>query len=334
MKIVVDAMGGDHAPQAVVAGVIEALKEFDVGKGKLDKIVLVGVQQQVEAELARYSYDKARIEVAHAPEVVGMEEHATVAIRKKRASSISVGIDILKELSGDAFISAGNTGAVVAASSFILGMLKGVERPAIGLVIPTLQKFSFLIDVGANTNPKPEHLLHSALMARVYAREVLGVANPSVGLLNIGEESTKGGDFVKEIHKLMEERVTNFIGNVEANEVFTGRSDCIICDGFVGNVVIKVSEGLMESAGALLRREIKKSPLALAGAVLMKSRLEHIKKYADYTEYGGAPLLGVNGIVMISHGRSSPKAIKNAIRATIREVDHNIIAAMAKELSG
>ena len=327
MKIVVDAMGGDHAPQAVVAGVIEALKEFDV------HIVLVGVQEQVEAELARYSYDKTRIEIAHAPEVVGMEEHATVAIRKKRASSISVGIDILKELCGDAFISAGNTGAVVAASSFILGMLKGVERPAIGLVIPTLQKFSFLIDVGANTNPKPEHLLHSALMARVYVREVLGVANPSVGLLNIGEEATKGGDFVKDIHKLMEERVTNFIGNVEANEVFTGRCDCIICDGFVGNVVIKVSEGLMESAGALLRREIKKSPLAMTGAVLMKSRLEHIKKYADYTEYGGAPLLGVNGIVMISHGRSSPKAIKNAIRATIREVDHNIIAAMASELS-
>lgn len=334
MRIVVDAMGGDHAPQAVVAGVIEAIKEFDV------KIVLVGVQEHVEAELARYSYDKARIEIAHAPEVVGMEEHATVAIRKKRASSISVGIDILKEARGDAFVSAGNTGAVVAASSFILGMLKGVERPAIGLVIPTLHRFSFLIDVGANTNPKPEHLLHSALMARVYVREVLGVGNPSVGLLNIGEESTKGGDFVKDIHNLMEERVTNFIGNIEANEVFTGRVDCIICDGFVGNVVIKVSEGLMESAGALLRREIKKSPLALAGAFLMKSRLQHIKKLADYTEYGGAPLLGVNGIVMISHGRSSPKAIKNAIRATIREVDHNIIAAMAstltasKELSG
>ena len=334
MKIVVDAMGGDHAPRAVVAGVIDALKEFDV------KIVLVGVQQQVEAELARYSYDQARIEIVHAPEVVGMEEHATVAIRKKRASSISIGIDILKEscppagrARGDAFVSAGNTGAVVAASSFILGMLPGVERPAIGLVIPTLQKFSFLIDVGANTNPKPEHLFHSALMARVYVREVMGVANPSVGLLNIGEEATKGGDFVKDIHKLMEERVTNFIGNVEANEVFTGRCDCIICDGFVGNVVIKVSEGLMESAGALLRREIKKSPLAMAGAILMKSRLQHIKKLADYTEYGGAPLLGVNGVVMISHGRSSPKAIKNAIRATIREVDHNIIAAMASALT-
>lgn len=326
MKIVVDAMGGDHAPQAVVAGVIEALKEFDV------QIVLVGVGQQVEAELAKYSYDKAKIEIVHAPEVVGMEEHATVAIRKKRASSISVGIDILKESRGDAFVSAGNTGAVVAAASFILGMLKGVERPAIGLVLPTLKRFSFLIDVGANTNPKPAHLCHSAQMAGVYAREVLGLQNPTIGLLNIGEESTKGGDFVKETHKLMEERVPNFIGNIEANEVFTGRADCIICDGFVGNVVIKVSEGLMESAAALLRREIMKSPLAMAGAVVMKSRLQHIKKLADYTEYGGAPLLGVNGVVMISHGRSSPKAIKNAIRATIRELEHSILSAMASTL--
>lgn len=328
MKIVVDAMGGDHAPQAVVAGVVEAIKEFEV------KIILVGIQEKIEAELAKFTYDKERIEIIHAPEVVGMEEHATVTIRKKKASSISVGIGLLNDGRGDAFVSAGNTGAVVAASSFILGMLNGVERPAIGLVIPTLKKFSFLIDVGANTNSKPEHLCHSALMARVYAREVLGVQNPAVGLLNIGEEATKGGDFVKEIHKLMEGRVTNFIGNVEANEVFSGRADCIICDGFVGNVVIKVAEGLMESAGALLRREIKKSPLAMAGALLMKSRLQHIKKLADYTEYGGAPLLGVNGIVMISHGRSSPKAIKNAIRATIREMDHHIIAAMVKELSG
>lgn len=327
MKIVVDAMGGDHAPVAVIAGVIEAIKEFNV------QIVLVGLQDAIEAELVKFSYDKTKIEIVHASDVIGMEEHATIAIRKKRSSSISIGMDILKEARADAFVSAGNTGAVVAAASFILGMLNGVERPAIGIVFPTLKQFAFLIDVGANTNPKPQHLCHSAVMARVYVREVLGVMNPSVGLLNIGEEATKGGDFVKEIHKLMEERVTGFIGNVEANEIFFGMTDCIICDGFVGNVIIKTSEGLMESAAALLRREIEKSPLAMAGAALMKSRLQHIKKLADYTEYGGAPLLGVNGIVMISHGRSSPKAIKNAIRATIREIDHNIIAAMVKEIS-
>lgn len=328
MRIVVDAMGGDHAPEAVVAGVVEAVKEFDV------RIVLTGIQEKVEAQLNKFDYDKGRIEVIHASEVVAMDEPATVTIRKKRDSSISVGVNLLKEPGYDAFVSAGNTGAVVAASSFQLGMLNGVERPAIGLVIPTLKKFSFLIDVGANPDPKPEHLCQSALMARVYTKEVLGVEDPSVGLLNIGEESSKGGGFVKETHKLMEERVAHFIGNVEANEVFTGRADCIICDGFVGNVVIKVAEGLMESAGALLRREILKSPLAVAGAWIMKSRLQHIKKLADYAEYGGAPLLGVNGLVMISHGRSNPRAIKNAIRATIREIEHNILTAMAKEIEG
>ncbi len=319
-------MGGDHAPQAVVAGVIEAVKELDV------RIVLVGIEDQVKAELNKFSFPQDRIEIFPAPEVVGMDEPATVSIRKKRNSSISVGIELLKSPDNDAFVSAGNTGAVVAASTIILGMMPGVERPGIGLVIPTLKEFAFLIDVGANTDPKPEHLLHSSLMAVVYAKEVLGIDNPSVGLLNIGEEATKGTDFVKETHHLMSERLPNFVGNIEANEIFTGKSDCIICDGFVGNVVIKISEALMEAATDLLKREIKKSPVALFGALLMKSKLQNLKRHADYTEYGGAPLLGVNGIVMISHGRSSPKAIKNAIKAAMREVEHQIISRMINEV--
>lgn len=328
MKIVVDAMGGDHAPEAIVAGVVEAIKELNVS------IALIGIKERVEGELKKYQYPAELIEIIHAPEVVDMHEPATVSIRKKRNSSISLGVSLLKEPDYVAFVSAGNTGAVVCASTVYLGMIPGVERAGIGLVIPTLNKFSFLIDVGANTDPKPEHLLQSSLMAVVYVREVLGRTDPSVGLLNIGEEESKGTDFQKETHKLMGERLKNFIGNVEANEVFSGKCDCIICDGFVGNVVIKVSEGLMESAGTLLKREIKKDPLALFGALLMKSRLDHIKKYADYSEYGGAPLLGVNGIVMISHGRSSPKAIKNAIRAAKREIDHQIISTMIKEIAG
>lgn len=326
MKIVVDAMGGDHAPQAVVEGVVMAVNDLDVN------IVLVGVEEQVNQELSKYTYPKERIEVIHAPEVVGMDEPAITPLRKKKDSSISVGMRLLKDAPYDAFVSAGNTGAVVAASTILLGMMPNVERPAIGLVIPTLKKFSFLIDVGANTAPKPEHLLQSALMANVYTREVMELENPSIGLLNIGEEESKGSDFVKETHAMMAERLPNFIGNIEANEIFTGKCDCIICDGFVGNVVIKVSESLMESAGALMLREIKKSPLALLGAMLMKSRLQHIKRYADYTEYGGAPLLGVNGIVMISHGRSSPKAIRNAIRAAKREIEHNIINVLMNEI--
>ncbi len=325
MKLVVDAMGGDHAPQAIIAGVIDAVKEFDV------TIALVGPQETVEKELSSYEYPKEKIEIVHAPEVVGMDEPATTSIRKKRNSSISFGVNLLKNSDYKAFISAGNTGAVVAASTFNLGMMRGIERPAIGLVIPTLAKFTFLIDVGAHTDPKPQQLLQSALMASVYVREVLDVTNPRVGLLNIGEESCKGTDFVKETHRMMAERISNFIGNIEANEIFSGKCDCIICDGFVGNIVIKVSQSLMESASALLKREIKKSPVAMFGAMLMKSRLDHIKRYADYSEYGGAPLLGVNGIVMISHGRSGPKAIKNAIRAARREVEHNIISSLAKE---
>ncbi|MCR4336906.1 MAG: phosphate acyltransferase PlsX [Candidatus Omnitrophica bacterium] len=329
MKVVVDAMGGDHAPVAIVAGAVEAVKEFDV------EVTLVGIEEEVRRELKKYSYPQERIKVIHAPETVAMDESATVVVRKKRNSSISIGVDLLKDNSEyKAFISAGNTGAVVAASTILLGMLPGVERPAIGLVIPTLNRFSFLIDVGANPDPKPHHLLQSALMANVYTNEILEIANPKIGLLNIGEESTKGTDFVKETHKMMSERLPNFMGNVEPNELFSGKFDCIICDGFVGNALIKVSQGLMESAGALLKREIKKSPIAMLGAFLMKSRLEHIKRYADYSEYGGAPLLGVNGNVMISHGRSGPKAIKNAIRAGLREAEHGILTRLRKEIEG
>ncbi len=326
MNIVVDAMGGDYAPAAVVEGVVEAIKDFEIN------VVLVGIQEQIEAELKKYSYPPERLNIMHAPDVIGMHEPATVSIRKKRKSSITMGIKLLEESKYDAFISAGNTGAVVAASTINLGMLPGVERPGIGLVIPTLDSFSFMIDVGANTDPKPKHLLQSSLMAVVYAREVLGVQNPRVGLLNIGEEESKGTDFVKETHRMMSARLDNFVGNIEANDIFSGRCNCIICDGFAGNIVIKVSEHLMESAATLIRREIKKSPLALLGAFLMKTRLEQIKRYADYSEYGGAPLLGVNGLVMISHGRSSSKAIKNAIRAAKREIEHNIISIMIKEI--
>ena len=327
LRIVVDAMGGDHAPHNIVAGAVDALKEFNV------TITLVGIEDKVKEELAKYHYPHERVELIHAPEVVGMDESAIITVRKKKDSSISVGINLLKDEKYNAFISAGNTGAVVAASTIYLGMLQGVERPGIGLVIPTLKQFSFIIDVGANTEPKPEHLLQSAQMAKVYAHEVLDIEQPTIGLLNIGEEAGKGSGFHKETYKLMEEKVKNFIGNIEANEIFTGKSDCIICDGFVGNVALKVSEGLFESTGKLIKREVLKSPLALMGAFLMKKSLQHIKKFSDYSEYGGAPLLGVNGIVMISHGRSNPKAIKNAIRAAIREIDHNLNDVMKKEVA-
>ncbi len=325
MKIVVDAMGGDYAPQNVIAGVVEAIKEYRV------TIVLVGIEEQVKAELKKYQYPSELIEIVHAPEVVAMDDPATAVIRQKKNSSIAVGVALLKKPGYDAFISAGNTGACVAAATFILGMIPGVDRPGIGCIFPSLKNFTFMIDVGANTAAKPEHLLQYAKMAKVYAREVLNREKPSIGLLNIGEEECKGTDLEKEAYKLLEENEPNFIGNIEANEVYTGKADCIVCDGYVGNVTLKVSEGLLESIGKLLKREIKKSPIAILGALLLKSSLKEAKKTTDYSEYGGAPLLGVNGLVLISHGRSSPKAIKNAIRVAKQEVEHNILAKIKEE---
>ena len=328
MKIVVDAMGGDLAPKEIIDGVVQAVNEFP----KLE-VALIGLEDQIEQYLSHNEFPRERIEVIHAPEVVGMNDPATATIRRKRNSSISLGVSLLKDPQYKAFISAGNTGAVVAASTVFLGMLEGVERPAIGTVLPTLRGFSLLLDAGANTDPKPQHLVQSALMAKVYAHEVMGIEKPSVGLLNVGEEETKGTDFVKDIHRMLSEKIPeNFEGNVEGSGIFRGDCDCIVCDGFVGNVVLKVSESLAESATALIKREIKKSPLAMLGALLMRPRLRVIRKHADYSEYGGAPLLGVNGIVMICHGRSNAKAIKNAIRAACREVEHNILDRMRSEI--
>jgi len=327
VKIVVDAMGGDFAPQNVIAGVVEAIKESDV------QIILVGIEERINEELKKFSYPAGRIEVVHAPEVIEMHEPATSCIRQKKNSSITIGINLLKEKKCDAFVSAGNTGACVAAATFILGLIKGVDRPGIGIVIPSLLEPTFMIDMGANTAAKPEHLLQYAKMGKVYAETVLGRPQPKVGLLNIGEEESKGTGLEKEAHKLLEENEPAFIGNVEANEIYTGKADCIVCDGYVGNVTLKVSEGLVESIGKLVKREIKKNPIAILGALLLKSSMKEAKKSVDYSEYGGAPLLGVDGIVLISHGRSSPKAIKNAIRAAKREIDHNLLLKLKSEIS-
>lgn len=326
MKIVVDAMGGDYAPENIIAGVIDAIKEFNVN------IVLIGQQERIEAELKKYSYPKDMIEIVHAPEVVAMDDHAAVAIRQKKNSSITLGVGLLKKPGYDAFVSAGNTGAVVAASTIVLGMIPGVDRPGIGVVIPSLKQFNLMIDMGANTAAKPEHILQYAKMAKVYVREVLGRQDPKVGLLNIGSEEGKGTGLEKEAYKLLEENEKSFIGNVEANEIYTGKADCIVCDGYVGNVALKVSEGLMESVGTLIKREIKKNPIAILGALMLKGALGKAKKSIDYAEYGGAPLLGVDGLVLIGHGRSSPKAVKNAIRQAKQEIEHNILVKIKEAL--
>lgn len=327
MKIVVDAMGGDFAPQNVVAGVVEAVKEYNAS------VTLVGIKEHIEAELKKYQYPKDLIEVVHAPDVVAMDDAATVVMRQKKQSSINIGMALLKKEGYGAFVSAGNTGACVAASTFVLGMIKGVDRPGIGCILPSLKKFTFIIDVGANTAAKPEHLLQYAKMAKVYAQSVLDRPQPSIALLNIGAEECKGTGLEKEAYKILEEKEPLFIGNIEANEIFTGKADCIVCDGYVGNITLKVAEGLVESTGKLLKREISQNPIASIGALLLRSSLKEVKKSVDYSEYGGAPLLGVDGLVLISHGRSTPKAIKNAVRAAKEQVEHNVLQKIKEEMA-
>ena len=308
-------MGGDFAPEVVVEGAIAAVAEYDVD------VVLVGEEEKINALLKRHRYSGSRISVYPAAEVIGMSESAATSVRRKRNSSIVVGVNLVKDGYGEAFFSAGNTGAVVCAATLGLGLLPGIERPGIAIVFPTVRGISIVIDVGANIDPKPTQLLQYGIMASAYSQYILNRPNPSVGILNIGEEEGKGTDFIKEARDLLEKSHLNFIGNIEAKEFFSGKSDVIICDGFVGNIALKVSESAVEAMQVFLKRHLLSNPLGKLGLLLLKSSIMGFKKGLDYSEYGGAPLLGVNGVVIIGHGRSNVKAIKNAIRVAKEEVD-------------
>jgi glycerol-3-phosphate acyltransferase PlsX len=257
----------------------------------------------------------------HAPEAIEMCEPAANSVRRKRKSSIVVGLELVKEGKADAFFSAGNTGAVVCAATLELRLLPGIERPGIAIVTPTLKGVSLIIDVGANIDPKPTQLLQYGIMGDVYCRNILNKSNPSVGLLNIGEEEAKGTEFMRQAHELLQKSRLNFIGNVEGKDLFSGKSDIIVCDGFVGNVALKVSESAAESMQTFLKRHLLSSLLGRIGLFFLIPSLKRFKKDIDYAEYGGAPLLGVNGVVIIGHGRSNVKAVKNAIRVAKEEVE-------------
>jgi glycerol-3-phosphate acyltransferase PlsX len=315
MKIIVDAMGGDNAPVAVVDGAIAAVKEFDV------EVILVGDEVIVKDLLKKRGYSGDRISIHPSEEVIDMAESAAISVRRKRKSSIVIGINLLKDGKGDAFFSAGNTGAVVCAATLGLGLIPGVERPGIAIVTPTLKGITLIIDVGANIDPKPTQLLQYGIMGDAYSRIVLNIPSPRVGLLNIGEEEAKGTEFLKETHVLLGKTKLNFIGNVEGKDLFNGKCDVIICDGFVGNVALKVSESVAETLMVFLKRNLLSSFMGRLGVVLLRPSLKRFKKELDYSEYGGAPLLGVDGAVMIGHGRSNVKAIKNAIRSAKEEVE-------------
>jgi glycerol-3-phosphate acyltransferase PlsX len=327
MKIIVDAMGGDHAPGVVIKGSIDAVNEFGAD------VVLVGDEAQILTLLKKARYKGDKISVRQAPDVIGMSEPAAASVRRKRDSSIVVGVNMVKTGEGSAFLSAGNTGAVVCAATLGLGLLAGVERPGIALVVPTLKGISLVIDVGANIDPKPTQLLQYGIMGDAYFRFILNRPDPKVGLLNIGEEEAKGTDFIKETRELLEKSSINFIGNLEAKDLFSGKCDVIICDGFVGNVALKVSESAAETMQVFLKRDLLGNPLGKLGLLFLMPSLKRFKKDLDYAEYGGAPLLGVNGVVIIGHGRSSAKAIKNAIRVAKAEVEHKFNEKILEAIS-
>ncbi|MBI3451003.1 MAG: phosphate acyltransferase PlsX [Acidobacteria bacterium] len=327
-RIAVDAMGGDNAPRAVVEGSLAAAREWG------HRILLVGREDAIRAEMERLKVRDGEMEIVHAPETIEMHEPPVLALRRKKHSSIRVGAHLVREGRADGFVSAGNTGAVMACAKVSLGTIQGIDRPAVTAVLPNLRGRSVWLDVGANVDCRPEHIRQFAVMGSIYAREILHVASPRVGLLSIGEEDTKGNDLTKEVFKELRGASLNFIGNVEGRDIFNGNCDVIVCDGFTGNVSLKAIESVSEMILVFLKQELKSSLLARAGLALARPALKRFKKTVDYAEYGGFPLLGVKGAVIIGHGRSSPKAIKNAVRACaeaaasgVNDRIHDVIAS-------
>ncbi len=326
MRIGVDGMGGDHAPSVVVKGVIDAAREYNLD------IAIVGPEDILRKEFAKYKNVPKNIEIIHASEVIGMDELPVMSVRKKKDSSLNVLVNLAKEGKVDAIFSAGNTGAMVCASTLGLRLLEGVERPGIAIIFRGLHGTSMIADVGANIAPKPTHLVQYAIMCDAYSRYILHKQNPSIGLLNVGEEETKGTEFVKETHQLLSSSKLNFIGNVEGRHIFDAKVDIIICDGFIGNAVLKVSEGIAENLVTLLKKEFNKNIMRRLMGLLCIPVFKALKKDLDYSEYGGAPLLGVDGICIIGHGRSNAKAIKNAVRVAnefaAQQVNQHIVESI------
>jgi len=325
MRIVVDAMGGDHAPEVVVEGVVQAARELGA------EIVLVGPQQQVQAELDKHDTMGLSIGIHHASQVIEMDEHnPSAAVKAAKDSSMVVGMELIKRREAHAFFTAGHSGAALAAALFRLGRLRGVKRPALSTIFPsqTPQGFCFLLDIGANAICKPEYLLQFAMMGSVYAERVLGVSQPRVAILSNGEEEGKGNELVQETVPLLKASGLNFIGNAEGKDIPWGFADVIVTDGFTGNVVVKLAEGVSQFLMETLKEEITAKTVSKVGALLAKPAFDAVRKRLDYREYGAAPLLGVDGVVLVGHGRSDALAIKNAVRMTAQTVENGVLEAI------
>jgi glycerol-3-phosphate acyltransferase PlsX len=330
--IALDAMGGDHAPRAEVEGALLAARELGV------KVVLVGIEEKVRQELNRHRHRGVAVEIVNATEVVTMRDSPSHAFRRKKDSSLHVASRLVRDGKADALVSTGNTGAVMTVARFVLGTLPSVDRPALAAAFPNMkEKVTVILDVGANVDSKPEQIVQFAVMGEIYYRTIWGTRRPRVALLSIGEEEMKGNELTREAANRLKQAAMNFTGNVEGRDVFRGDVDVIVCDGFIGNVALKISEGLVEHIGGMLKKAIKSSLTSQLGYALSKRAFDDFRKRTDYSEYGGAPLLGVRGVTIIGHGRSNPNAIKNAIRvaselckARVNEkIDQELTAAAA-----
>jgi glycerol-3-phosphate acyltransferase PlsX len=318
MRIAVDAMGGDYAPGVVVEGAVLAARKT------LYEIILVGDETRLREELKNYRISSLPISIHHSSEVIGMDEPPAIACRQKKDSSIMVATQLMKEGVAEAMVSAGNSGAVMASALMVLGRLPGVDRPAIAVLIPTLKGAVVLLDVGANVNSTAKDLLQFAIMGNIYMKIVMNRESPRVGLLSIGAEEVKGDEVTVEAHRLLRQSGLNFVGNIEGRDIVKGKADVIVCDGFVGNILLKFGEGVTEEFMNLFRDEILKYPFRKMALILFKGAFRDIKRKVDYSEYGGAPLLGVDGCSIICHGSSNAKAISNAIRAAGEFVEKRV----------
>lgn len=306
MRVAVDAMGGDFGPKVTVEGAVRAAQEYKVD------VLLVGEEELIKKEVRRFNSSKAKITLVNAAEAISMGE-GLLSFRRKQRSSIRVGTQLVKKGEAEAFVSTGNTAAIVYLSKKILGALKGIEKPALSLLVPTLKGLTLLIDVGANVNCRPVHLEQFALMGHVFMKSVMGQQNPRIGLMSIGEEKSKGNELTKEVFERLQSSTINFIGNIEGKDIYSGKADVIVSDGFTGNVALKVSEGVVDTIFYMARNEVMKNIFSKIGFFLMKRNLKKLYRKIDYTEYGGAQLLGINGVCIIGHGRSNANAVKNAV---------------------
>ena len=320
MRIALDAMGGDFAPANTVSGAAMALREYP----RITKLFLTGDEQAIRAELSKIGCNDPRIEIFHTTQVVEMSDAAVEAVRKKKDSSVSRAVDLVKKGDADAIVSAGHTGAAVAATTIKLRTLEGIERPGIASYIPTEKNICVLIDAGANIDAKPLHLLQYAIMGSVLSSEVLGYKNPQIGLMSIGGEDVKGSEFTKEVFKLLKASTLNFRGNIEGHDLFEHPVEVVLCDGFTGNVVLKTAEATASAVFHWLKSELTRTPLRILGAWIARNAFRTIRKKTNYENYGGSPLLGVDGICIIAHGSSSPLAIKNAIRVAADFIEQQV----------